>query len=628
MLTPDIVYIRNSAKLLDVVNELIHSAPKILSIDSEGTGLDPHIDKMRLFQICHESIVYVIDVFVCDKVPELLNYLIKNLSKTMWVCQNWSFDMKFLWSLGVDFSRSILFDTMIAAQLIDAGLDVRCDLASICYRYLGVKLDKSQQKSDWSKDELDKDQILYAAKDTLYLKPLSKELHKYLHQKKQYAVFKYIEMRSLPAFAAMEWNGITLNTDKLSESLPYYQGKLQEAETHFLTHFPERYVRKDLFSNIIDQGISLTSPQQLLEAIRSLGIPNPLYNKDSPDTKLSDPIITSTAADVIKLLDVVDYPALIDLLDYRKINTLLTKYVLTLPKLVNPVTNRLHTKYNQLVSTGRASSSPNLQNLPRPNKKDLYTIRESFIPSEGYTLVGCDYSQIELRVIAEVIYQLTSDDTMLQEFLDGKDPYANTAALISNMTYDEFVALDPDIYAQKRQSSKAVRLGYNYCMSAGRFRNYSRIQYGVVMTAKEAKNNRKSYFAAYPGLTVYHQSFADKSIREARTLAPYNRARFFDVYPGIPALANHPIQGTSADILKLAMGILYDQLHDAGYSPTQSHDIRMLLNIHDEIVLECKHELGDLSINYLQTAMIEAAKPLKYCPVEAEAKLMENLSKK
>jgi DNA polymerase-1 len=358
-----------------------------------------------------------------------------------------------------------------------------------------------------------------------------------------------------------------------------------------------------------------------------------MYGMKGEDDKL----IGSTGSNVLKQLDLDNYPYIPPLLEHRKKRKLLTGYVYSLPGMINSVTGRIHTHYTQMVSTGRLSSSnPNLQNLARPEKGQDITIRHCFIPRDAtYTFVGNDYSQIELRVMAELLYVLFKDDTMLNEFLEGRDPYVSTAALLSGTPYIDMVDIvDGEHIVKKafktiRQNSKAVRLGYNYGMGAPKFRLYARYQYGVIMTALEAATNRKNYYKGYPGLQKLHDSLRDKSLLKAETFAPFKRVRKWDIYPGPTKLSNHPVQGTAGDVLKLAIAWIYRELDKMGYGPCKSWDIMLLLNIHDELIMECKKELVGIVAELLEHYMVKAAKAvLKLVPVEAKPCIMPTLADK
>jgi hypothetical protein len=186
-----------------------------------------------------------------------------------------------------------------------------------------------------------------------------------------------------------------------------------------------------------------------------------------------------------------------------------------------------------------------------------------------------------------------------------------------------------DITVEKDHSFIANGLISHNCMGSDKFRTYAKIAYGVSMTLEEAQANRKLYFTSYPGLQVYHNTFASKDTNVAYSLPPFNRPRYFDRYPGIPALANHPVQSTSADIQKLAQAMMFEDLHSKGFSPVGSHKMRQLVTIHDEIVSEATDEYVEECKHIQQKAMEDAAKVvLSLCPVEAEADCIINLALK
>jgi DNA polymerase I-like protein with 3'-5' exonuclease and polymerase domains len=628
-------YITSREQLNIAITNVLQSPLQWVGCDTETTGLDCHTNKVRLVQFDVEDNSYILDTWLVPTWTESFQRLID--CKTLkWAFHNFKFDLKFFWANKLDFFGCKVFDTMIASALISAGLDLPNDLAHVAERYVGIEVDKTEQKSDWSVEKLTNSQLYYASKDARTTRLLGAKLVRIIYSDNLTEVFK-LEMRALYSFAAMEWYGMQLDTDRLELLRPIYENNLLEAEKQFLELVPVRYERHNLLGELIDTGFKLSSSDQVLEVLRGYEIPNPLYNPDSNLEAESDPIINSTGANVVKLLDIVDYPILEALLAHRKAAKLLSAYVYSLPKLVNSVTGRVHTNYRQMVSTGRVSSSnPNLQNLSRPDGNEL-NLRSCFVPAPGFELVDADFSQIELRVIAEIIYSISGDDTMLQEFIAGKDPYAATAAMMASIDYSTMVYVDPDTGETKvkkefktlRQNAKAVRLGYNYAMGYKKFRNYAKTTYGVSMTIDEAQASRNLYFAAYPGLNVYHNQFKDKNLKTVHSLPPFSRPRHFDEYPGIPALANHPVQSTSADIQKLAQAILYESLYKLGYSPTQSSDMRMISTIHDELVSECLPHLSEQLKVLQQYSMESAAKTIiKGCPVIAEANVIANLAQK
>lgn len=597
----EVKYLTESHEVIDFVCNAIYSLNfenNLCGFDTEGTGLDPYTSEIRLYQFSiSNDLVYVIDRWKAGK--QLVDEQVKILfhatkQKLKYSGHNLKYELQMLWSIGICLFGNRLFDTMLAAQVIEQGIADTFNMKAVASRFLKQYVDKTEQLSDWSINDLSESQIFYAAKDTIIPRDLYHVQARQIVEAELQEAFK-LEMRTLFPTASMEYNGVKLDTDKLVNKMqPYYEQQLAEAEQSFLDLAPNRYIRRNFLGEIIDQGCVVSSSTQVLEIFQGLGIPNPEDERE---------LIPSTGKNIVKLLDLEKYPIVEALLNYRELSKLLTSFIIPLPQLINPVSGRLHTHYNQCVSTGRfcisedteirlvggklkviqdiivgdyvhtvnednqpvirkvlntfytgrqyclkfilsdelgtemsvlkctpnhkiktynrgwveamylntkdrivsltknapwklissssygykntydleveevhsfiaskivvhnSSSQPNLQQIPRPKPGQPFTVRECFIAEEGYDIVLADYSQIELRVIAEVIYQLTGDDSQLKEFLEGKDPYANTAAKLSGMSYEEFVALDKSEYKKRRQAAKAVRLGMNYCVT-------------------------------------------------------------------------------------------------------------------------------------------------------------------
>ena len=622
-------YITTSSELdtfvSSVLSKTIVFENNLCGYDTEGTGLDPHTSEIRLHQFSvSRDLVYVVDRWKVGK--QFADERIKTLflatkPDVRYIGHNLKYEIKMLWSIDICLFRYKLFDTLLASKVIEQGLEDLFSLKQVANRFLNLKVDKTEQTSDWSIYDLTESQINYAASDTIIPRDLYYKQVKEIKDNDLIPAFK-LEMSTLFTTASMEYDGVKLDSDKVINQLqPHYSTELEKAEEKFLSLATHRYVRKDFLGNVIDTGCSPNSQKQVLEVFQGMNIPDP----ENPNE-----LIPSTGKDVIGLLDLEEYPIVQALLEYRVISKLLSSFIIALPKLVNPVTKRVHTNYNQCLSTGRYSSSqPNLQQIPRPKANQPYSIRECFVAEEGNKIILADYSQIELRVIAEVIYQLTGDDTQLNEFREGKDPYASTAAKLSDMSYEEFVKLEKADYKKRRQNAKAVRLGFNYNMGAKKFKNYARINFGLPMTQKEAEKYRNIYFDSYPGLILYHNKFKDKNNLEVRTLDPIRRRRRWSKYPGVGGLCNLPIQGTSGDIHKIAMSNVFAKLYDMGYSPTQSRKVKIILTVHDELELECEESLSEEMTFLLSDTMVKAGqKILKYCPVLAEAAAVDNLSQK
>lgn len=625
-----------------VLSTIAESQDKTLGSDTETTGLDPHTSRVRLVQIANGGVVYVFDLFKIGQelFASMFSRFLSNVKgRKAFVFHNFKFDVKMLWSIGIDLTGHLIFDTMLAVKVLECGLSLSATLKEVMFRYLNITLDKTEQKSDWSVPELSESQLRYAAKDTLKLKVLAHELKRDLQAASLMDTFK-LEMRAVFGFAMMEYYGVKLDLDRLRQVQPYYEKSLIEAKNTFLDFVPIRFVRKSILGDIIDEGVEPTSSSQVLKVLQDLEIPNPVYNPDSKDDNERSSIIPSTGAPLLKMVDVNDYPIVGALLEHRKASKILSSYIYNLPDLINPVTGRLHTDFNQIVSTGRSSSTgPNLNQLPRPSGKEPLdeagvplSIRSCFLADTDYKFALADFSQIELRVMASVC----RDANMLDEFLGQKDPYSSTASFLSGIPYEELVVINlngedkvkPE-YKKLRQNAKAVRLGLNYGMWWKKLRNYAKQQYGVSMTQEEAKANYDRYFTAYPGLKSYHNTFNDPGLLEARTMYPFFRRRLWEAYPGVPGLCNLPIQGTSGDIQKLAIANIYEELARNGFGPTKDESVRLVLTIHDELEIEALEPHAEFARELLERNMVEAGQfVIKDCPILADAAIVNNLAEK
>jgi DNA polymerase-1 len=301
----------------------------------------------------------------------------------------------------------------------------------------------------------------------------------------------------------------------------------------------------------------------------------------------------STSADVLEELrgqhEVVD-----KILEYRELAKLKSTYLDALPQQINPYTGRVHTSYNQTGSvTGRlASSDPNLQNIPTRTDQGR-KVRQAFLAAPGCVLLSVDYSQIELRIVAH----MANDEAMLAAFRAGQDIHATTAAAIYNVPLEE-------VTKDQRRRSKAINFGLIYGMSS-----FS-LSRSTDLTLAEAENFVKAYFTRFPGVKKYLDGMRKKAAEDGYVETLLGRRRYF------PALANQtnanlrnreereainaPIQGTAADIMKLAMLKVPVELRAHGGKA------KMLLQVHDELVLECPEANLRETAKVVQTAMENA----------------------
>ncbi|MFW6097936.1 MAG: DNA polymerase, partial [Chloroflexota bacterium] len=313
----------------------------------------------------------------------------------------------------------------------------------------------------------------------------------------------------------------------------------------------------------------------------------------------------STAASVLEDLRQADETGIIDLiLEHRELSKLKGTYVDALPELVNPQTGRIHSSLNQTGSvTGRiASNSPNLQNIPVRSEAGQ-RIRRGFVAREGWSLLAADYSQVELRILAHVC----QDEALLRAFRRDQDIHRATAAAVYGVDIDE-------VTFRQRQFAKNVNFGLIYGMGPYRLARESGL------TLAEAENYIKEYFERFPGIEDYLSNTKRQAREKGYVETLLGRRRYFPIFQARTRAnremvarsereaINHPIQGTAADIIKIAMIDLDRRLHEAGYEAC------MILQIHDELLLEVPdEELGDVRDLVLETmsGAFELDVPLK-----------------
>lgn len=579
-----LVRVADRQALLDAVVDL--SPSKVVGVDTETTGLDPLVDRIRLLQLAGDQLdqVYVVDLF------ELGDVCIDPLNKffagpQVKVIHNAKFDLKFLRRAGLRVSPPV-FDTMIASQLVTAGLQVGGHgLGDLAREYLGESLDKSFQISDWSR-ELSDEQLEYAAQDAAVLPRLRAAIVPLLIRNGLVDTAK-LEFDCLEAVVDMELNGMRLDVERWQDLTRRLQADMQRAAAELQTMLKGAFVDEVSLFGPEYQTVNLDSTQQVLDALRSLGIP----------------VQGTSRAHLVPLAS--DYPVVAALLDYRDIAKKVQAFAESLPTYVHPVTGRIHPTYHQLgASTGRFScSDPNLQQVPRGAE-----FRSCFVPEEGCKIVIADYSQIELRVAAEI----SKDARMIAAYRQGQDLHKLTASLVTRKDIGE-------VTKDERQAAKAVNFGLIYAMGAASLRAYARNTYGVEMTMDQAETFRHRFFTAYRGLGEWHRSAGASGQVSTRTIG--GRLRRWRSDPRLTGLLNTPVQGTAADIVKRALALLADVLDGT--------DVRIIGSVHDEILLEAPAAKAEYAAELLKSTMEKAgAHYLKLVPVIAEATIADSWAEK
>lgn len=563
-------------KTLEALNEHIAVLlqASVLGIDTETTGLDPHMDKLRLIQIAIDDYpVVIIDCkYILPEGKEIIHTLFNQ--NHVKVFQNAKFDISFLKSEGIDVSGK-LFDTMLAGQLLrSSGGPSKVGLAFLVKHYLNEDLNKDEQTSDFSKVLRD-EQLTYAAKDAAVLLRLRLKLIESLIDHQLIEVAR-LEFACVYAIAHMEYVGIHLDQDKWTQLTSVVEKEKQQTMEALYPYIGYPTIQMGLFESVEKNSINMNSNQQVLKLLSKHGL---ILNNSSKHT----------------LSHHLDHPLVQLILEYRQTAKALSSFLYGMPKLIHSQTHRLHPKYGQNGAySGRMSCGhPNIQQVPREAR-----FRKCFTAPRRRKLVIADYSQIELRVMAE----FSKDSRMLEAYNTGQDLHKLTASLILQKSLDE-------INKSERQAAKAVNFGLIFGMGAAGLRAYAAETYHSVMSLEEAELFKKRFFQGYKGVKSWHEHLKRTLPEEERTLS--GRKFRFGNNSGMSGRYNTPIQGTAADILKNALGMLYEKIRNTS--------IYIVAVVHDEIILECDEGQAEEVKSLLEHVMSSAGRRyIKHVPVVAE----------
>ena len=541
----------------------------VIGLDLETTGLDPHGTAIRLLSLATANETWVIDlqhVRLDTLTPVLTGGPVK-------IAHNASFNCRFLMTHGIA-RPGPWFDTMLAEQIL-ANRTYGQSLADCALEFLDEKMDKRARTSDWS-GPLTPSQLEYAHRDAAVLPPLHAALRRALEEANLKTVAD-VEMRALPAIAWMGVAGMGFKLDDWTALAQEAEGKRDDA-VYRLTEITQEALGKTALRDA--NAPDWNSPAQVLKVIQSLGL-------DVLDTREET------------LQSVKDqHPLVLLLLEYREAAKSASTYGTDWLRHVSPVTGRIHADWRQIgAETGRmACRNANLQNLPRNPR-----YRACFGPGPGSVLVEVDYSQIELRIMA----QLSRDPRMLQAFQDGRDLHTLTAATAMQKA-------EEDVTPDERQMAKAINFGLIYGMGARGLANSARNTYGLDLTEEAAEGFRNRFFAAYVEVRRYHRQH--RTGAETRTL--WGRRRIMQNKARPTERYNTPVHGTGADLLKLALAYLWETPGPDGAVP--------VLAIHNELVVEAPAEKAEEARAWVEGAMRRAgADMLTQVPTEVDAEIRE-----
>ena len=551
----------------------------IFSLDTETTGTDAMTAELVGMSFSYEeNQAFYVPVpqnrDEAQKIVDKFKPLFEN-ENSLKVGQNIKYDMIVLANYGVTI-KGKMFDTMIAHYVLQPELHHGMDyLAEVYLKYDTIKIEEligAKGKNQRNMRDLSPTDIYkYACEDADVTLKLKNILEKELESNGVKELFEEIEMPLVPVLAYIERNGVRIDTEALKETSKHFTIRMREIEEEIY--------------KLAGMEFNVSSPKQVGEVL----FDRLKIVEKAKKTKTGQYVTSEEVLESLK----GKHQIVEKILDYRGLKKLLSTYIDTLPELINPKTGRIHTSFNQTVTaTGRLSSSnPNLQNIP-VRDDDGKEIRKAFIPDDGCEFFSADYSQIELRIMAH----LSGDKNMIEAFKEEQDIHAATAAKIYKIDINE-------VTREQRSKAKTANFGIIYGISV--FGLAERLN----VDRKEAKELIDGYFENYPQVKAY----MDESIRTAREKGYietiFKRKRYLPDINSRNAVVrgyaernaiNAPIQGSAADIIKVAMVRIYKRFVEEGIKS------KMILQVHDElnfsVLSEEKEKVQQIVISEMEAA--------------------------
>ncbi|PPR28342.1 MAG: DNA polymerase I [Alphaproteobacteria bacterium MarineAlpha9_Bin1] len=606
----DYKLITEENEFLDFVDEIIEKG--IVSVDTETTSLNAMEAELVGVALCIEpgKAVYVPlqhkskdenNVITCPKQLDL-NFVLGKLKPILEdegiikIGQNIKYDMTIL-HRSAKINISPIHDTMVMSFVLDAGKEIGHGMDSLSKTHLNISPISYSEITGSGKEKISfefvklNDALNYSAEDADITLRLYHLFRKRLLKEKMLSVYEDIE-RPLPAIVSeIERKGVVLNKLYLKDLSLLFEKKMKPIE--------------QLIFNTADEEFNIASPKQLGEILfYKLGLKGGRKNKSG---------LYSTAAEILEKLSEEGHEIASLVLDWRGLQKLKNTYSDALQNQINKNSGRVHTQFNLTgAMTGRFSSSnPNLQNIPI-RTEDGRAIRKAFIIPEGSKMISFDYSQIELRLLAEV----ARIDSLKEAFIEGIDIHKLTASQVFSVTTEK-------VTSEMRREAKAINFGIIYGLSAhglSKQLNISRIQ---------AKEYIDSYFRQYPGIKNYMENTKEYARKFGFVKTLFGRKCFIShindknlirrAYAERQAI-NAPLQGAAADIIKRAMRKIYWSIKNLNFKSS------MILQVHDELVLESPEEEVEKIVPVIKEIMISAPKPLysMQIPLEVDVGIGSN----
>ena len=532
---------------------------KEFTFDTETSSLDPHLSDIVGMSFCYEKNTAFYIPLPKDKqrtkeILEIFRPVFENqsIAKTG---QNMKFDLIVLNHYGIRV-KGDLFDTMVAHYLLYPDLRHNMDyLAETYLNYKTIHIDEligKKGKNQGSMRDLPPSRIKdYACEDADITFQLKQILQKELFIQNMDKLFYEVEMPLVRVLTDMEITGVALDTAFLKKYRGEIAWRIKEVE--------------EKIYKLAGEEFNISSTKQLGKILfeKLKVVDNPKLTKTKQ--------YSTSEEELSKIKD--KHPIIELILEYRSLKKLLSAYIDSLPKLVNPVTGRIHTSFNQTVTaTGRLSSNnPNLQNIPIRTEEGRM-IRKAFVASQGNIIIDADYSQIELRILAH----MSGDENMIKAFKEGKDIHTETAAKIYGVSPDE-------VTREMRAKAKTANFAIIYGSSA------FGLSQNLGIPRSEAKELIDGYFRTYPKVKEFFATVLEEARKKEYVTTILGRRRYLrNINSGNHNVRsaeernaiNTPIQGSAADIIKLAMVNLFDRLEKHGFKA------KMIIQVHDELVFD------------------------------------------
>lgn len=558
----------------------------IIALDTETTSLDTQVAELVgiSFSYTTDSAYYIpLNHFASDNLPQedVLSVLDKYLKGKMIIGHNLKYDLEVIEYQGLALDNKV-FDTMIASFLLDPTNDGnsldKCMLREFDYSMQAITelIGKGKDQKSFELVSI-QDATFYAAEDAWASYKLYQVYKGNIEHHGLSKLFYKIEIPLICAIKKMEMNGAYIDKDFLKDLSDQVNEKINNLVSEIY--------------NIAGYQFNLNSTQQLAKLLfEEMEIPPVKKTKRGYST---DVTVLETLAD--------DYEIVRLMLEYRQLAKLESTYISALPKLINEKSGRIHSSFNQIgASTGRLSSTnPNLQNIPIRTELGS-KIREAFVPQEQDSVIlAADYSQIELRLLAI----FSGDSALIDTFNKNGDIHRSTAALIYNKAPE-------DITSDERRSAKTINFGIIYGMGA------QKLSKELNISQKEAKEFIAHYFQTFPTI----KNFMNKMVKKAKTYGYCETISGRKLFlPGIKSsnkrliseaervAVNMPIQGSAADVIKIAMTNLHNKIKD-------NPDIKMIIQVHDELVFEVKKKVLE-DMKALIKEEMEGALPEEYSKI-------------